>query len=46
MGSEDVFWAMLIWRLFSHYSFIILGGVIYGVNALRGKKNREGEKEP
>ena len=46
MKSEGVFWAMLIWRLFSHYSFIILGGVIYGVNALRGKKNREGEKEP
>ena len=44
MGSDGVFWAMLIWRLFSHYSFIILGGVIYGVNALRGKRHRGGEE--
>lgn len=44
MKSEGVFWAMLIWRLFSHYSFIIIGGVIYGVNALRRKRHPEGEK--
>ena len=44
MGSEGVFWAMLIWRLFSHYSFIIIGAVIYGVNALQGRRVRGGKK--
>ena len=44
MKSEGVFWAMLIWRLFSHYSFIIIGGVIYGVNALRRKRAGGGEQ--
>ena len=43
MGSGGVFWAMLIWRLFCHYSFILSGAVIYGVNALRGRRGRGGE---
>ena len=38
MRSDGVFWAMLIWRIFCHYSFIIIGAVIYGVNALRGRR--------
>jgi len=42
MGSNGVFWAMLIWRLFSHYSFIIAGGVVYAVNAIEAK--RRGKK--
>ena len=45
MGSEGVFWAMLIWRLFCHYSFIIIGAGIYGVNALCGKHSRGGKKD-
>ena len=45
MGSDGVFWAMLIWRLFCHYSFIIIGAGIYGVNALRGKRARQREAE-
>ena len=44
MGSEGVFWAMLVWRIFCHYSFIAAGAVIYGVNALRGRRSREREK--
>ena len=45
MGSDGVFWAMLIWRLFSHYSFILAGAAVYGVNALRAKRARkEAEK--
>ena len=44
MGSDGVFWAMLIWRIFCHYSFIAAGAVIYGVNALRGKHPREKEE--
>ena len=43
MGSEGVFWAMLIWRIFCHYSFIIIGAAVYGVNMLRGRKTQGGE---
>ena len=42
MGSDGVFWAMLIWRIFCHYSFIATGAAVYGVNALRGKRKRGG----
>lgn len=44
MGSDGVFWAMLIWRLFCHYSFILIGAAVYGVNALRGKRIRGGKQ--
>ena len=43
MGSEGVFWAMLIWRIFSHYSFIIIGAAVYGINALEKRRKRGGE---
>jgi len=45
MGSDGVFWAMLVWRLFSHYSFILTGAAVYGANALRGRRGR-GEASP
>ena len=45
MGSEGVFWAMLIWRLFSYYSFIVIGAAIYGVNALQGRRARGGKQD-
>ena len=45
MKSDGVFWAMLVWRIFSHYSFIILGAAVYGVNALRGRRKRGGKQE-
>lgn len=45
MKSDGVFWAMLIWRLFSHYSFIIIGVLIYGVNALQKRYARGGENQ-
>ena len=38
MRSDGVFWAMLVWRLFCHYSFIITGAAVYGMNALRGRR--------
>ena len=44
MGSDGVFWAMLIWRIFCHYSFIAVGAGIYGVNALRNRRHRGGEE--
>ena len=49
MGSNGVFWSMLIWRLFSHYSFIIAGAIVYGVNAIeakrKAKENRNSEAQ-
>ena len=45
MRSDGVFWAMLIWRLFCHYSFIITGAVVYGVNALQGRHIRGGAQD-
>ena len=33
-----LFWAMLVWRFFCYYLFIIMGGVVYGYNALAARK--------
>ena len=44
-GSEGVFWAMLIWRLFCYYSFIVIGAAVYGVNALRSRSARGGKQD-
>ena len=45
MGSDGVFWAMLIWRIFCYYSFIVIGAVIYGVNALQGRRKKGGKQD-
>ena len=45
MGSDGVFWAMLIWRIFCYYSFIIIGAGIYGVNAVCGRRTRGGKQD-
>ena len=51
LGTAGTFWAMLIWRLLCYYSFIILGVLIYGYNALvnliekRRNKNNETQAE-
>ena len=42
MRSEGVFWGMLIWRFFCHYSFIIIGAIIYGLNAINKKRSQGG----
>jgi conserved hypothetical protein len=42
MGPDGVFWAMLVWRLFCYYSFILIGALIYGVNALQKRRRRGG----
>ncbi len=34
LGTAGTFWAMLIWRLLCYYSFIIVGVLIYGYNAV------------
>lgn len=45
LGTAGTFWAMLIWRLLCYYSFIIIGVLIYGYNALMKliAKRREAE---
>jgi len=43
MGSDGVFWAMLVWRLFCYYAFIAAGAAVYGVNALQARRARKGE---
>lgn len=34
LGTAGTFWSMLVWRLLCYYSFIIIGVLIYGYNAL------------
>lgn len=34
LGTAGTFWAMLIWRFLCYYSFIIIGVLIYGYNAV------------
>ena len=34
LGKSGTFWAMLLWRLLCYYSFIIIGVLVYGVNAV------------
>ncbi|MBQ3265906.1 MAG: flippase-like domain-containing protein [Ruminococcus sp.] len=48
LGTAGTFWAMLIWRFLCYYSFIVIGVLIYGWNAIvklrekhRAKKQQE-----
>lgn len=34
LGKSGTFWAMLFWRLLCYYSFIIIGVLVYGYNAV------------
>ncbi len=38
LGSGDTFWAMLTWRFFSYYIFIILGALLYFKMGLQKRK--------
>ncbi len=42
LGKSGTFWAMLFWRLLCYYSFIIIGVLVYGYNAV--EKIREKRK--
>ena len=37
LDYSGLFWAMLIWRLISYYSFILIGILIYAYNAVSEK---------
>ena len=43
LSSGYVFWAMMLWRLFSYYIYIIIGPIIYFIMHL--EKKREMRKE-
>ena len=43
LGTAGTFWAMLVWRLMCYYSFILIGVLIYGYNAIL--KLRQKHKE-
>ena len=47
LSSGYVFWAMLVWRLFSHYIYIIVGPLIYLSRHLEKKRklNREAKND-
>lgn len=42
LSTGYVFWAMLVWRLFSYYIYIIIGLVIYAI--MQYEKKRGGER--
>ena len=39
LSSGYVFWAMLVWRFFSYYIYIIMGPIIYFIMHLEKKRN-------
>lgn len=41
LSSGYIFWAMLIWRFFSYYAYIIMGGIAYLRMYLEKKKARQ-----
>ena len=41
LSSGYVFWAMLVWRFFSYYIYIIMGPIIYLILHFEKKKNAE-----
>lgn len=35
VGAGNLFWAMLVWRFFCYYLFVVIGIAIYGYNSLK-----------
>lgn len=44
LSSGYVFWAMLVWRFFSYYIYIIMGPIIYSHMHFEKKKEKTNEK--
>lgn len=44
LSSGYVFWAMMLWRLFSYYIYIIVGPLIYLAMHLEKKRDRRSKK--
>lgn len=45
LGTAGTFWAMLIWRFLCYYSFIVIGVLIYGFNAVVRLRENHGAKK-
>lgn len=45
LSTGYVFWAMLVWRFFSYYIYILLGPIIYYIMHLEKKQAKNGKKE-
>lgn len=45
LSEGYVFWAMLVWRFFSYYIYIIMGGLTYLKMHFEKRKNKSHEKE-
>lgn len=43
LSTGYIFWAMLVWRFFSYYIYIIMGPIIYFKMHLERKKEKDGE---
>ncbi|MDR0491730.1 MAG: flippase-like domain-containing protein [Oscillospiraceae bacterium] len=41
LNQSYLFWAMMIWRFFSYYSFLLIGGGIFGYGAIEKKRDKE-----
>lgn len=46
LSSGYVFWAMLIWRFFSYYVYIIMGGIAYLRMYLEKRKKKNIDQKP
>lgn len=48
LSSGYIFWAMLVWRFFSYYIYIVMGLATYGMMNLekRGERKIEAKKDP
>ncbi len=44
LSQGYVFWAMLVWRFFSYYIYILLGPIIYARKHLEKKRGRNGNQ--
>lgn len=45
LSTGYVFWAMMIWRLFSYYIYIIMGPIIYLLMHLEKRRKKEGKND-
>lgn len=45
LSTGYVFWAMLVWRFFSYYIYILMGPIIYFIMHLEKKQAIDGKKE-
>ena len=44
LATDGVFWAMLLWRVLTYYSFIAVGAVVYGTSAVHKRRGKRAKK--